>query len=101
MPAYTALTTAVVLSSHRAMGATVCGRRQVDTFLDPSAFNELPLPRPAEQAHLAGRTDGTVPDRVKWQYHYLATFCAAGYPSAHPRTHTGRQLLHALLFVLR
>ena len=45
--------------------------------MDSSAFNELPLPRPPEKAHLSN-PDGTMPNRVKWQYHYLATFFGGG-----------------------
>ena len=36
----------------------------------------MDLPRPAEPAHLG--PDGTVSDRVKWQYHYLQTFFNSG-----------------------
>jgi len=49
----------------------------LDSFMDSSAFNELPLPRPPEKAHLSN-PDGTMPNRVKWQYHYLATFFGGG-----------------------
>lgn len=45
-------------------------------FADSNKFNDLPLPRPAEKAHLTPQ--GTVPDRVKWQYHYLQTFFGGG-----------------------
>lgn len=48
----------------------------IGDFVDPNAFNDMELPRPAETAHL--RPDGTIPDRVKWQYHYLQAFCAGG-----------------------
>jgi hypothetical protein len=50
-------------------------------FMDPTKFydeTEMPLPRDPEPVHID--PDGTVniPPRVKWQYHYLQTFFAAG-----------------------
>jgi len=48
----------------------------VDEFMTPTNFNELPLPRPPEAAHV--QPDGSISDRVKWQYHYLATFFGSG-----------------------
>ena len=47
----------------------------VDDFVDPNDYNDLPLPRRKEEAHI--RDDGTIPDRVKWQYHYLQARHAA------------------------
>ena len=44
--------------------------------MDPSNFVDLPLPRPAEKAHL--NAEGIVPPRVRWQYHYLGTYFGAG-----------------------
>lgn len=45
-------------------------------YMDPSEYNDLPLPRPAEPAHIG--TDGTIPNRVKWSYHYLQTLFGGG-----------------------
>ena len=45
-------------------------------FMDPEAFHNLPLPREPEQGHM--RDDGSVADRVKWQYHYLQTSFGSG-----------------------
>ena len=45
-------------------------------FSDGTVFEELELPRPPEPAHVG--VDGTVPPRVRWQYHYLQTFFASG-----------------------
>ena len=48
-------------------------------FMDASAFYDeasKPLPRPPERAHVG--PDGTVSNRVKWQYHYLQTFWGSG-----------------------
>jgi len=46
-------------------------------YMDPTNFHELSLPRPAEKAHLSN-PDGSMPNRVKWQYHYLQTFFGGG-----------------------
>ena len=45
-------------------------------FLEPSDFYEAPLPREAEAGHL--REDGSVSDRIKWQYHFLQTCFGSG-----------------------
>jgi len=45
-------------------------------FMEPSVFYDLdamPLPRPPEPVHAK-----EMPDRVKWQYHYLQTFFGSG-----------------------
>ena len=46
----------------------------VDDFVEHSNYHQLPLPRPPEATHLLPDGTVSVPDRVKWQYHYLATF---------------------------
>ena len=48
----------------------------VENFMEPWNFFDLPLPRPAEKAHI--NAEGNVPPRVKWQYHYMATYFGAG-----------------------
>ena len=56
------------------------GNTAIHQFYDPEEFQEfanyydLTLPRPPEAAHTRGRPDGSVPERVRWQYHYLQTF---------------------------
>ena len=47
-----------------------------EAFLEPSDFFEQALPRQAEPGHL--RADGTVSDRIKWQYHWLQTCFGGG-----------------------
>ena len=60
------------------------GNTAIHQFYDPEEFQEfanyydLPLPRPPEAAHTRGRPDGSVPERVRWQYHYLQTFFRSG-----------------------
>ena len=49
-----------------------------DDFQDFESYYDLPLPRMAEAAHTRGRPDGSVPERVRWQYHYLQTFFGGG-----------------------
>ena len=44
----------------------------MDFMEGPGAFHDKELPCPPEPAHVGA--DGRVPARVKWQYHYLATF---------------------------
>jgi len=46
------------------------------TFMDPANFYDKTLPRPPEKAHIGA--DGSVSDRMKWQYHYLQSAFAAG-----------------------
>ena len=48
----------------------------VENFMEPWNFFDLPLPRPAEKAHI--NAEGIVPPRVRWQYHYLGTYFGAG-----------------------
>ena len=48
----------------------------VEEFMEPWNFFDLPLPCPAEKAHI--NAEGNVPTRVKWQYHYMATYFGAG-----------------------
>ena len=51
----------------------------VEKFLDPEKKEFLDtdnLPRPAIPVHRLA--DGTLPDRVKWSYHYLETFFTSG-----------------------
>ena len=52
-------------------------------YMDPTNFHELSLPRPAEKAHLSN-PDGSMPNRVKWQYHYLQVTSPAHTFSARP-----------------
>ena len=47
-----------------------------EKFLVAETYFDMELPRPAEPGHLL--PDGSLPPRVKWQYHYLATFNTSG-----------------------
>lgn len=69
----------VIFGTDEACGcATINQFYNVDDFVDPNnpKFLEGDMPCPAEPAHL--RPDGTVSQRVKWQYHYLATLLSGG-----------------------
>lgn len=47
-----------------------------DEYMMPEKYYDMALPRPAEKAHVL--PDGSLPARVKWQYHYLQTFFGMG-----------------------